>query len=371
MELALSSAAIVGAVQLATATGLPVPPGLAMLLVAPCVLYMGASKAAASFGGPKASGAQAITQGDAVAMPLIACAALLTLYAAFKYASIETVNALLLVYFTAVGTGCWAGIVLPVVASLGVDPAAPLVTVPALPWGLLPEAVPITRALLLSTLLGTAVPALYAHSRHWAANNLMGVAFCVEGLAVVDLGDFKTGALMLGGLFFYDIAMVFGTKSLMARWGSGGPSVMEVVATRVDGPIKLLFPIHASAAVGRERPYSLLGLGDIIVPGIFLVLLLRFDAAQARARKGAQPPFGSYATPYFNAGFLAYVLGLCATLAGMHWMGTAQPALLYLCPLCLAAPMALALVRGEVVALTSFAPEEKEKEKAPESKKSQ
>lgn len=324
-----------------------------MMLVAPCVLHLGAMKAAYSLNVKKDQ--PPVSQQDAIAMPFIAGAALVGLYLAFKHFDLETVNKLLLVYFTVIGTGSWAGMVWPLVAT-GVSTKA-LLTIPAIPY-VLPDPMPISPALLVSTAVGSLVPALYARSRHWLANNAMGVAFVVEGLGLVDLGDWQAGAMMLGGLFVYDIFMVFGTKKLM----SGGPSVMEKVATSVDGPIKLIFPLGAQAAIGRERPYSLLGLGDILVPGLYLVLLLRFDAYKAATNgfknKPAGPVYypslGTYPMAYFNAGFLAYVLGLGATLAALHWAETAQPALLYLCPLCGILPVLVAWAKGDLHELMAF-----------------
>jgi minor histocompatibility antigen H13 len=69
-------------------------------------------------------------------------------------------------------------------------------------------------------------------------------------------------------LFFYDIFFVLGTP------------VMVAVATNVDAPIKLLFP-KAFAVSDADAQFSMLGLGDIVIPGIFIALLLRFDAQRA------------------------------------------------------------------------------------------
>jgi minor histocompatibility antigen H13 len=63
-------------------------------------------------------------------------------------------------------------------------------------------------------------------------------------------------------LFFYDIFFVFGTD------------VMLTVAKSIDAPIKLLFPKNLSAT---PPEFSLLGLGDIVIPGIFVALCLRYD----------------------------------------------------------------------------------------------
>jgi hypothetical protein len=51
--------------------------------------------------------------------------------------------------------------------------------------------------------------------------------------------------------------------------------VQVSVAKNFDAPIKLLFP--RSVGAGVEKPFSMLGLGDIVIPGVFVALLLRYD----------------------------------------------------------------------------------------------
>jgi minor histocompatibility antigen H13 len=76
----------------------------------------------------------------------------------------------------------------------------------------------------------------------------------------------------------------------------------------------------------------MLGLGDIVIPGAFISLALRYDFARAveRVRKcqGQKPVV--FTTPYFTAGMVAYTVGLITTIAVMHTFRAAQPALLYL-----------------------------------------
>lgn len=54
------------------------------------------------------------------------------------------------------------------------------------------------------------------------------------------------------------------------------------MAKSFDGPIKLLFPrVLAVPAASIKGEFSLLGLGDIVIPGLFVGLLLRFDTKRA------------------------------------------------------------------------------------------
>ena len=98
-----------------------------------------------------------------------------------------------------------------------------------------------------------------------------GVLFSIVALKGLNLSTTKTGLLLLWALFFYDIFWVYGTD------------VMVTVAKNLDGPIKLLFPRSLVPAEDTGKiELSLLGLGDIVIPGFFLSLLLRFDAENAK-----------------------------------------------------------------------------------------
>uniref|UniRef100_A0AAV1T473 Minor histocompatibility antigen H13 n=1 Tax=Peronospora matthiolae TaxID=2874970 RepID=A0AAV1T473_9STRA len=55
---------------------------------------------------------------------------------------------------------------------------------------------------------------------------------------------------------------------------------MVTVATSVDALIKLIFPREFATDTEKQKN-SILGLGDIVIPGIFVVMLLRYDAHRA------------------------------------------------------------------------------------------
>jgi minor histocompatibility antigen H13 len=97
---------------------------------------------------------------------------------------------------------------------------------------------------------------------------------------------------------------------------------MVKVATSIDGPIKLLWPKSLHFAL--ERGFTMLGLGDIVIPGSFIALSLRYDYHRAPAEASR------LAKPYFYASIAAYAVGLATCMAVMHHFKMAQPALLYL-----------------------------------------
>jgi minor histocompatibility antigen H13 len=193
---------------------------------------------------------------------------------------------------------------------------------------------------------------------------MLGISFCLQGIERFSLGTYKIGAILLVGLFFYDIFWVFGTD------------VMVTVAKKLDGPIKILFPrgsLVPNIDTGKLE-LSLLGLGDIVIPGFFLSLLLRFDAHNAAAPSASTTSdqhmiHAAFPKPYFHTGLLAYICGLGTTLLVMIQFNAAQPALLYLVPACLGSSFLCAVVRGEVKQLLAYSEEEEEEEVEDEDKK--
>jgi minor histocompatibility antigen H13 len=139
----------------------------------------------------------------------------------------------------------------------------------------------------------------------------------------------------LGGLFFYDIFWVFGTE------------VMVSVAKTIDAPIKILFPTDFLTNGIFGTQHSMLGLGDIVIPGIMIALLARFDVSLGRNKN-----------TYFHTGLCSFFVGLVVTMVVMNVFKHAQPALLYLVPSCLLLPLLVALVKGDHKALIDYEDEE-------------
>merc|ERR1712151_453177 len=131
------------------------------------------------------------------------------------------------------------------------------------------------------------------------------------------------------------------------------------------GPIKLMFP-RSLGGCGKLL-HSMLGLGDIVVPGIFIAFLAKWDAVKMGEDK-------SHSFVYLNTTMVAYVLSLITTVSIMLFFNAAQPALLYIVPYVLIASLAVAISRGEFKDLWDFVitedEEQSEEEKKAEEKKS-
>ncbi|VDP52325.1 unnamed protein product [Schistosoma margrebowiei] len=104
------------------------------------------------------------------------------------------------------------------------------------------------------------------------------------------------------------------------------------------------------------KQLALLGLGDIVVPGIFIAMLLRFDTKLGRNNSHA----------YFYSGYAAYIVAIIMTFVMMHVFKHAQPALLYLVPACLGAPLLLALLKNDLSAMFNYEDEPEAEKKIQE-----
>jgi minor histocompatibility antigen H13 len=98
----------------------------------------------------------------------------------------------------------------------------------------------------------------YSLSKNWIASNVFGLSFSINAIQLLSLDSFKTGMILLSGLFFYDIFWVFYTP------------VMVSVAKNFDAPIKLLWPRDIISYLLNDLEkvhFTMLGLGDIVIPG--------------------------------------------------------------------------------------------------------
>ncbi|XP_026402345.1 signal peptide peptidase-like isoform X2 [Papaver somniferum] len=113
-----------------------------------------------------------------------------------------------------------------------------------------------------------------------------------------------------------------------------------------DTPVKLLFPTADAA-----RPYSMLGLGDVVIPGIFVSLALHFDESRKKHFGYFYSAiFGRMHLGYFYSAFFGYIIGICL----MNCCQAAQPALLYIVPAVIGSLAVHCLWNGEVEELLAF-----------------
>lgn len=216
----------------------------------------------------------------------------------------------------------------------------------------------------------------------WWLTNILGLSFAYSALQLMSPTTHWTGTMLLTALFFYDIYFVFFTP------------LMVTVAKKLDIPAKLLFPRPSGPNDDPDKQsLAMLGLGDIVLPGMMIGLALRFDLYLFYLRKQSKRALpkeefskdnegenelvkiewrpaaggwgerfwtthgtndtewkegGRFPKTYFNASLFGYVIGLITTLGVMQVYGHAQPALLYLVPCVLGFIWGTALLKGDI-----------------------
>ncbi|KAI3757032.1 hypothetical protein L6452_04565 [Arctium lappa] len=298
---------------------LKVDPNINVILTACLTVFVGCYRSV-----KPTPPSETMSNEHAMRFPLVGSAMLLSLFLLFKFLSKDLVNAVLTSYFFVLGILALSATLLPAIRRfLPTKWNEDVIT-----WHF-PHIrsldIEFTRSQVVAAIPGTFFCVWYVAQKHWLANNVLGLAFCIQGIEMLSLGSFKTGAILLAGLFVYDIFWVFFTP------------VMVSVAKSFDAPIKLLFPTRDAV-----RPFSMLGLGDIVIPGIFVALALRFDVSRGRK------------SHYFKSAFLGYAVGVVLTIIVMNWFQAAQPALLYIVPAVIGFLAVHCIWNGEVKPLLEF-----------------
>ena len=194
------------------------------------------------------------------------------------------------------------------------------------------DALPLDGLITLG--LGLLCTAVYwsplVMEQKFIVSNILAWSLGMASLGAISLGSFQTGAILLGGLFFYDAFWVFGSD------------VMMTVATKVEAPVKFIFPAPDSDIV-RDYNFSVLGLGDLVIPGLFVRLMAKADEALNPAKFS-----------YFNTAVLAYAFGLGACFTANAIFQNGQPALIYLDPSLVGSALACASANGQLTELWDF-----------------
>lgn len=365
---------------LAVTQVIALPVLLQMILYTGPIIYIGAhlslqQKEIDPVTGERQVKTESMTKHDAMLFPFIGSTALLGLYFAYKFLSAYWVNLLITLYLTFFGCAALGETFTSMAVKLrpGSDRSTWLDTEWTLPgfiarWTSPTLKLQASEARFLSYGLSIIVAISWTVTRHWALHNLFAMAFCIQGIRIVSVGSFKIAVILLSGLFVYDVFWVFGTE------------VMVSVAKSFEAPAKLIFPVS-------HNPWrqSILGLGDIVIPGILIAMILRFDyhlneerlkqlqgSSQTPAADASQSeeeeenqltaaaPFTIHAhfcKYYFFCNLIAYELGLITTGIVMLVFQHAQPALLYLVPFCLFGLYIPASVAGQLSAVCTYTEE--------------
>lgn len=329
---------------------MPIPVAVQLFVNSIACIYIGSYRGAIlhhRLDKEEKSKLERMTSKDAYLFPVYGSCVLFGLYIVFKYFDKDILNKILSVHFTFFGFFSLLQLISYHLEKLFPKWETEFVIKKTINLNipLLPKKIDlnIKQSELVAGLIAIPPTIMYFATKHWLLNNLFGTAFSIGGIETLLLPNFQVGFILLWGLFFYDIFWVYGTD------------VMLTVAKSVDAPIKLIHPINLHLA---EPKLSMLGLGDIVIPGVFVALCLKYDVHMTILRKFKDAVhefnFESVNTRYFKWCMVGYGLGIMATFSAMIIFDHAQPALLFLVPGCTFSVVLCALKHKEIKALFEY-----------------
>ncbi|KAL7520540.1 hypothetical protein ACHAWX_005265, partial [Stephanocyclus meneghinianus] len=241
-----------------------------------------------------------------------------------------------------------------------------------------------------------------SNTYYWVIQDVMGVSYCIFVIGVIHINTIMVGTILLVLVFFYDIFYVFispyifGTSVMVdvAMGGTRGdaafcykyPSDSRCTGSQAPLPMMLVFPWLLDYREG----FSMIGLGDIVLPGLLISFAARYDGAKFLTRKCSEASAGvpnetiddnddegavaasedmEYTPPltrkqviinnswaflkslkkgYFGPMMVAYAVGLSAAYIAVYGMQRGQPALLYIVPACLVTMFALGIRKRQL-----------------------
>ncbi|XP_076434544.1 signal peptide peptidase-like 3 [Babylonia areolata] len=297
---------------------------------------------------------QTIDTCQALLLPVGASASLLIMFLFFD--SLQLIFAI----FTAIlATVAFAFLLLPMCQYL-IQPCAGPQKISLGPCGR------VTAAEIMSFCLSLMIVCVWIMTGHWLLMDALGMGLCVAFIALVRLPSLKVSTMLLLGLLVYDVFWVFFSSYIFST------NVMVKVATRpAENPVGIFAKkLHLTGLV-REAPklslpaklvfpssqstgnFNMLGLGDIVMPGLLLCFVLRYDTykkSQVTSAEAGVPPPPHYVqrVSYFHCSLIGYFLGLLTATVSSEVFRAAQPALLYLVPFTLLPLLTMAYLKGDL-----------------------
>lgn len=250
----------------------------------------------------------------------------------------------------------------------------------------------LPTAVVLAALVSIGVIVLWLCTSSWVVTNLIASCLVITGIISIPLSAGKIATILLSIFWIYDIFWVFISPLIFPK------NVMETVAigvAQLQLPLVLKLPRLASFATAPTShsvphltsavayfqllfnrssalEFLMLGLGDVILPGLALNFFYRRDELLAQQYEDSllqlaakdeeedeesgdnfpRPSLMSTKAPsrltYYLVAQLGYVFGMVLTFVMLILLKRGQPALLYLVPCTLLPPFFLAWRRKQL-----------------------
>jgi len=211
-----------------------------------------------------------------------------------------------------------------------------------------------------STILALGLVVAWICTNHFLFIDGIGFCLCVTMISLLRLNSLRVGAIAGLVLFIYDTFWVFFSHLIfrenvmvkVATQQATNPVYNMATAANLPGatslaenlelPIKFLFPVYTAEGVR----FSMLGLGDVAIPGIFVCFCMRVDhylnskvhslQAELRDLESATSLLAQEETvqatsqwswrryPYFTAALSGYAVGLMLAMLCVRIFHVAQ-----------------------------------------------
>ncbi|NP_988942.1 signal peptide peptidase-like 3 [Xenopus tropicalis] len=302
--------------------------------------------------GERGGGIQTIDSTQALFLPIGASVSLLVMFFFF-----DSVQVVFTICTAVLATIAFAFLLLPMCQYL----TRPCSTQNKISFGCCGR---FTVAELLSFSLSVMLVLIWVLTGHWLLMDALAMGLCVAMIAFVRLPSLKVSCLLLSGLLIYDVFWVFFSAYIF------NSNVMVKVATQpADNPLDVLSrKLHLGPNVGRDVPrlslpgklvfpsstgshFSMLGIGDIVMPGLLLCFVLRYDNYKKQATSDSCSSQGAgrmQKVSYFHCTLIGYFVGLLTATVASRIHRAAQPALLYLVPFTLLPLLTMAYLKGDL-----------------------
>ncbi len=172
---------------------------------------------------------------------------------------------------------------------------------------------------IISAIISAFLIMFYFITRHWILNDIICFCLAFTSLSFIILKSFMLCFLCLFAFFIYDTFWVFYSQKIFKE------NVMVVAATSIQIPIKIEFPILFSN--NPIKNCMLLGLGDILLPGVVIKYCRRFDLI----RQKIKPKLKGMSFYVFN--MLLYFVSVALAMIMMFVFNHGQPVLFYISPI--------------------------------------
>ena len=172
---------------------------------------------------------------------------------------------------------------------------------------------------IISAIISGFLIMFYFITRHWILNDIISFCLAFTSLSFIILKSYMLCFVCLFLFFIYDTFWVFYSKKIFKE------NVMVVAATSIQIPIKIEFPILFSN--NPIKNCMLLGLGDILLPGVVIKYCRRFDSL----RQKIEPNMKGMSFYTFN--LILYFVSVALAMSMMFIFDHGQPVLFYISPI--------------------------------------